>query len=287
MDPLITPAEFFLPYEFYPGVLLLCLGALAVYVRGLVRAPGRVGFGRAFSFITGVVLIYVVMQTRYDYWAQHMFFVHRLQHLVLHHLGPFLIAIALPAPVLAAGTPAGLRRVLAAGWRRPPIRHAYAAVQQPAVAGLLFVGLIYLWLLPSIHFYAMLDARLYALMNWSMLVDGLLFWWMIMHGWPGVEHSHRPYAWRILLLFLIALPQIAIGAYIALCGHSLYDIYAVCGRIWPVPPAVDQQAGGLITWIPSAMMSLFGMLVVLRQWLHAEKRLQESMEADGHVLPVS
>jgi putative membrane protein len=286
-DPVTTPAEFFLPYEFSPAVLLLCLGALVFYIRGLYRHPQAVGFGRPFAFITGVVLIYLVMQTRYDYWSQHMFFVHRLQHLILHHLGPFLIALAVPGSVLARGTPEPLRRLLAAAWRRPVIRHAYAAVQQPVIAGILFVGLIYLWLIPEIHFYAMLDARLYALMNWSMAIDGLLFWWMIVHGWPGARHSSRPYAWRILLLFVIVLPQIAIGAYIALSGDSLYDIYAVCGRIWPIPALVDQQLGGLITWIPAAMMSLFGMLAVLRQWLHAEKRLHEGMTEDGHALPAA
>ena len=277
------PSNFFLPYEFSPAVLALCLGGLVVYLRGLYRAPVRPGFGRIIAFITGTLLIYVVMQTRFDYWSQHMFFIHRLQHLVLHHLGPFLIALSGPASVLAAGTPGPLRRPLAAVWRRPSVQHCYRIIQQPVIAGLLFVGLIYFWLLPDIHFYAMLNRHLYALMNWSMAVDGLLFWWMIMHGWPGVEHSHRPYAWRIVVLFLITVPQIIIGAYIALCGKSLYSIYAVCGRIWPISPLVDQQYGGLITWIPAAMMSLFGMLAVLYRWLHSN----DPVPAKNNALSVS
>jgi len=280
-------ADFFLPYEFSPALLLLCLGGLVFYLRGLTLHPGRYGIGRPVAFVTGVLLIYVVMQTRFDFWSQHMFFIHRTQHLVLHHLGPFLIALAGPGAILAAGTPGVLRRPLAAIWRKPPVQALYTMVQQPAIAALLFVGLIYLWLIPNIHFYAMLNKHLYALMNWSMAVDGLLFWWMIFHGWPGERATHSPYAWRILILFLITLPQIALGAYIALCGNPLYDIYAVCGRIWPVAPKVDQQLGGLITWIPAAMMSLFGMLAVLRQWLHAEKRSQEAMEENDRVLSVT
>jgi putative membrane protein len=287
LDDVTVYANFFLPYEFSPAVLLLCLGGLVFYVRGLYLAPGGNGIGRAVAFITGVLLIYVVMQTRFDFWSQHMFFIHRIQHLVLHHLGPFLIALAGPGAVLAVGTPGVLRRPLAALWHRPLVQRLYALVQQPAVAGLLFVGLIYLWLIPGIHFYAMLNKHLYALMNWSMALDGLLFWWMIFQGWPGARASHRPYAWRILILFLITLPQIALGAYIALCGKPLYDIYAVCGRIWPIAPNVDQQLGGLITWIPAAMMSLFGMLAVLRLWLHAEKRSQQALEENDRVLSVT
>ena len=180
-------ANFFLPYEFSPVTLVLCLGSLAAYLRGLYRAPleQRPGFGRIISFITGVILIYVVMQTRFDYWSQHMFFIHRLQHLVLHHLGPFLIALSGPGTLLGIGTPALLRRPLATVWRRPLVQRCYRFVQLPAISSLLFVGLIYLWLNPDIHFYAMLSSPLYALMNWSMAVDGLLFWWMILQGWPG------------------------------------------------------------------------------------------------------
>ena len=281
------PADFFLPYEFSPLVLLLCLGALAAYLRGLYLARRKPGYGRIISFITGVLLIYLVMQTRFDYWSQHMFFIHRLQHLVLHHLGPFLIALSAPGAVLGAGMPKPLLRPLAAFWRRPMTQRCYRLVQQPAIAGILFVGLIYFWLQPDIHFYAMLSHYLYALMNWSMALDGLLFWWMILHGWPGAWRSNRNYAWRILVLFLITLPQIFIGAYISLSGKSLYSIYAVCGRIWPVSAAVDQQLGGLITWIPAAMMSLFGMLVVLYQLLQSEKRRNEPRPADRHVLPIS
>ena len=280
-------ADFFLPYEFSPAVLVLCLGGLTCYLRGLYRAPVRPGFSRIIAFITGVLLIYVVMQTRFDYWSQHMFYIHRLQHLVLHHLGPFLIALSSPGTLLGAGTPELLQRPMAAVWHRPVVQCCYRTIQQPAIAGMLFVGLIYLWLEPDIHFYVMLSRPLYTLMNWSMAVDGLLFWWMILQGWPGVQHSTRPYGWRILVLFLITLPQIFIGAYIALCGKSLYSIYAVCGRIWPVSPAVDQQLGGLITWIPAAMMSLFGMLAVLYQLLQAEKRSHDHLPGSNHVLSAS
>ncbi len=42
------------------------------------------------------------MHTQFDYYARYMFFVHRGQHLVLHHLGAFLIALANPLPVFAA-----------------------------------------------------------------------------------------------------------------------------------------------------------------------------------------
>ncbi len=275
----ISPAGFFLPYEFSPTVLLVCLAALIFYVRGLRQsAVIDQGFGRPLAFILGVIGMYAVMQTHFDFWSQHMFFIHRIQHLVLHHLAPFLIALSGPQLVLAAGTPALIRRPLAAVWRHRLTQTLYDWLQHPIVAPVLFVGLIYLWLIPSIHFYAMLNRPLYLLMNWSMAIDGLLFWWLMFQPRMQGKPPKRVYGSRILILFLITWPQIAIGAYLSLSGQEIFNVYAVCGRIWPLAPAVDQQIGGLVTWIPAAMMSLFGALVVLRQWLRTE-RLHEAAGA--------
>jgi len=262
---------FFLPYEFSPVVLLVCLAALVFYVRGLGRAPASPGIGRPLAYILGVAGMYFVMQTHYDFWSQHMFFIHRIQHLVLHHLAPFLIALSAPQYVLAHGTPELVLRPLRAFWQYPATQRVYGGLQHPVVAPILFVGLIYLWLIPSIHFYAMLSRPLYALMNWSMAIDGLLFWWLMFHPKFQGKSTKRIYGSRILILFLITWPQIFIGAYLSLSGQDIFSVYAVCGRIWPVSPTVDQQIGGLVTWIPAAMMSLFGALVVLRQWLRTER----------------
>ncbi len=61
---------------------------------------------------------------------------------------------------------------------------------------------------------------------------------------------------------------IILGAYIALHVTPLYSICAVCGRAWDISPLTDQQLGGLLTWIPTAMMSVVGVLVVLHHMLH-------------------
>jgi len=210
-----------------------------------------------------------------------MFWVHRLQHLILHHVAPFLVMLAVPGETLALGLPAPLReRLLRPLLWSAPVRLGYRCVQQPLVASLLFVGLIYFWLIPSVHFDAMLSATRYRIMNWSMVLDGLLFWWLVVS-------PHRPgagglgYGVRIGMLWGVMLPQLALGAYIALHGTVLYDVYAVCGRAWPLSPLVDQEVGGLLTWIPPGMMSAIGMLVVLRMWIHDDARRHPSARSAG------
>jgi putative membrane protein len=49
--------------------------------------------------------------------------------------------------------------------------------------------------------------------------------------------------------------------------------YAKCEIIFErsLSPLADQELGGLLTWIPAAMMSGVGLLVVLRHALHESR----------------
>jgi len=259
------------PWEFSPIVLISCLGAGLLFWLGLRqrRSEGlRTGFWRTLSFFVGLLMIYAVMQTYVDYLSQHMFWVHRVQHLVLHHLAPFLIALAYPHEILGSAFPLRWRKqVLLPLWNSLPVRATYRFVQNSFISPLLFVGLIYFWLMPSVHFDAMLNVTLYKVMNWSMLLDGLLFWWLILDNRMPHEHRTLRYPIRILILFIVMIVQIIIGAHIALSDKVLYDVYSVCGRAWPISPITDQAIGGLTTWIPAAMMSVIGILIVIRLWM--------------------
>jgi len=264
-----------LPWAFSPLLVALLLGAAIAYLRGLRRAgPGEaVSLVRRTGFWSGLALVYVVMHTGVDYLSQHMFYIHRLQHLVLHHLAAFLLALSRPQAVIARGLPGRLHaRLLTPAWRHPLTQAAYRALQNGLVAPLLFVGLIFFWLEPEVHFYAMLSGPLYQIMNWSMLLDGLLFWFLMLDPRSRSEGALIGLGPRIGLLLAATVPQIMLGAHIALAPDDLFGVYAVCGRAWAISPLEDQQLGGLVTWIPAAMMHVVGALIVIGYWMRADAR---------------
>lgn len=265
----MSALEYLIPYDFSPVTILGFALVLGLYGYGLLKMPDseRPGSGRILLFVIGVMLCYAVMQTRFDYYSQYMFFVHRGQHLILHHLGPLLIALSNPLPVMRfiySLIGPRTRRVLT------PVGWSYRVLQQPAIASFLFVGLIYFWLWPPIHFDAMLSRDLYWIMNWSMLLDGLLFWWLILDPRSPAVSNALGYGKRMLLLALVAIPQMILGATIVFSRGMVYDVYEVCGRAWPMLPETDQLLGGLLTWIPPAMMSIFGILILLRRAMHED-----------------
>ncbi|MBB5320038.1 cytochrome c oxidase assembly protein [Marinobacter oulmenensis] len=260
-----------LPYDYSPLTILAFVLVLAAYGYALLRMPEhhRPGAVRIVAFVVGVLLCYGVMQTRFDYYSQYMFFVHRGQHLILHHIGPFLIALSNPLPVFRFWQQR-LSPVLVSALK--PLGLIYRLLQHPLIAPILFVGLIYFWLWPAVHFDAMLSRDLYWLMNWSMLLDGLLFWWLMFDPRSPASGTALGYGKRMLILALVALPQMILGAWIVFSRGMVYDVYEVCGRAWPMAPETDQLLGGLLTWIPPAMMSVLAILILLRRAMHEDER---------------
>ncbi len=271
-----------LPWDFSVTVLAFCLSMVVLFVRGTrARALHHAALSRwrQTSFYLGILLLYVPLQTRYDYLAQHMFWMHRLQHFLLHDFASFLVALAAPWPVLGAGLPASWRSSLRRLWSSPAVRSVYAVVTQPLVAFTLFVGLIYLWLWPSVHFRAMLSLREYKLMNWSVALDGLLFWSLILDPRAQDQGAAMRLGTRIPLALLTMVPETIIGAYLSLHRGTVYTVYEVCGRLWPVDAVTDQQIGGLITWIPASMMCSAAALIVLRRWMYHDERVRNGAAA--------
>lgn len=267
------------PWEFSWVEYLSVALSLFWYLRGLARtAPAeRPPVWRRGFFLVGVGAVYAVLETRYEYLAEHMFVFSRIMHLVLHHLGPFLIALGFPGPTLFAGLPAPLQRLV----RHRAVGRAMAVVQQPVLATLLFVGLIYFWLIPAIHFRSMIDTRLFRVMNWSMVVDGILFWCLVLDP-RGRPAARTGFGTRVMMALLAILPQMALGSLLAFSPHSYYDFYDVCGRLYPsISALADQKLGGLTIWIPGSMMSLIAILLILNFMRLDEEARNRGREIDA------
>jgi len=269
------PADlpFWMPWEFSWPVFLLTALTLGWFANGWARGE-RVPAWRAACFVLGVLASYAVVQTHYDYLSQHMFFFHRFQHLVLHHLGPFLIALGGAGPTMWRGMPDFFKPVL----KSRAVRGTVDFIQHPAVAPVVFVGLIYVWLLPEVHARVMLDVNLYNLMNWSMSIDGIFFWCLVLDPRPKPP-ARLGTGLKALLAVGVVPPQILVGALLALTDKDIYPVYRICGRIFGISAITDQHYGGLILWIPSSMMSVIALLLILNNLRLANEKAEKARAA--------
>lgn len=266
----------FLPWEFHWVEFLATFLTLAWYGRGIQILPQaeRPAPWRIACFVLGVLSFYVVLQTRIDYYAQHLFFAHRWAHFVLHHAGAFLIAMGMGGSALYAGMPGFLRPLVTAR----PLKAVLDVLQHPAIAPMLFVGLLYFWLIPSIHTRVMLDENLYMLMNWTMAINGVMFWSLVLDSRPKPP-ARLSHLMRALMILLIELPQMVLGAILSLSMTDFYPVYNICGRVVDMTPLNDQHYGGLIIWLPGTLTSFAAMIVVLVTMRLSEEKAERERPA--------
>jgi putative membrane protein len=257
------PAQlpFFFPFIFNAPVFLGCWFVLLWYFRGMQRIsvekkPSRLRQG---FFLVGVLSIYFVLQTRFEYYAQHLFSLNRTQAVTISMAAPFCIGIGWMQDVLALGVPAWLL----AACRGEAMRRIGRVLFHPILAMALFLLTSDIWLIPSVHFAAMINPALYAFMNLTCLAGGMIFWLVVLDPRPK-PLSRLSFITRAGVGFLVMFPQIAVSSYIALTTKDLYSFYTLCGRIFPaMSPAYDQMLGGMIQWIPPGMMNTAALMLAL------------------------
>ena len=264
----------FMPWEFHWPEYLATGLALGWFFRGMSRTASRPPLWRTILFVAGVLSFYIVLQTRWDYYAQHLFFAHRWAHFVLHHAGAFSIAMGMSGPVLYAGMPAVLRKLVDSR----PVQATLDILQHSVMAPMLFVGLLYFWLIPAIHTRVMLDATLYQVMNWSMAINGVMFWSLVLDSRPRPP-ARLSHLGRAALILVIELPQMVLGAILSLSMTDYYPVYNICGRVLDMTALNDQHYGGLIIWLPGTLTSFAAMIVVLVTMRLNEEKLDREKAA--------
>ncbi len=267
------------PFDFNILIYLGCVFAPLWYWRGY-RATDpahRPALWRPIAFYASVAMIYIVLQTRFEYAAQHMFFLNRLQQMTISVFAPFLIAFCWPGEVLARGAPPMILRLV----RHRLVRQPLAVLRNPLIAALIMLAVTDIWLIPSVDLAAMLDAQLYNIMNISMIAAGLLFWFVVLDPRPRPQSRHT-YLTRMVAGFLPMFPAVLVAATIALSNTDFYSFYNLCGRLYPgISAHYDQLLGGMIQWIPPGMLNsavLFVLLNALRQ--------QEEKTVEATPIPV-
>ena len=261
--------KWIVPWEFSWVFLLSFAAVCLLYVRGARRA--RVSGGRRVAFWTGMAIVYVSLHTYFDYYAEHEFFMHRIQQVLLHHLAPLLIIASYPGAALRAGVPLTWRvRLLRPFLRSWPWRAVSGVLLNPAVATVLFIGFILIWLIPAMQTLAMLDWRIYRFMNWSMMLSGLSYWWLVLDHRPRPPGRMTP-GLRVLSPGITMSPQILAGAIVTFSKTDLYPIFEICGRAFTFNVLTGQLVGGVIMWVPAALIESIGGLLALRQWIRLSR----------------
>lgn len=259
--------------DIFIGILLV--GAL--YAAGLWRQRDKDSAGSRWkhaSFFSGLATLFVALQSPLDALADHLFFMHQVQHLLLQTVGPILLMLAAPQGLLLAGVSETLRRhVLGPLLSSRAVRGLFGLLARPWITALLLVASLYAWHWPPYHDLAVLDDTVHYLMHVTMLAAGLLFYWRVFDPRPAPHGARYGTRWNILVFTMTA--NMLLGAAIALKDTALYTAYDQISQLWELSALTDERIGGLIMWIPGSVLCVPALLIVLRMWNSRESRLDE------------
>jgi putative membrane protein len=266
-----------------PIPTLLLLVPAYLYLTGMERwhyPSYDIGFWQKVSFFSGLVAIFLALQSPIDPLADHLFSIHQVQHMLLRMIAPILILLGLPlTPILRGMPPWMLQGVVRPIVRSTTVRAVYHILTHPGLVILLFMGTLFLWQTPFLHNLALRNNEVHEVMHFSMLLTGLRFWWLFIDPRPGRARLH--YGLRMLFLGLVVIPNTVLGAAITFNSSLIYQAYAEVEQPFNLSLMTDQQLGGLLLWVLGDMMSIIAAGILMVMWYqHEEAQDQLDVASD-------
>jgi putative membrane protein len=250
--------SFFVGWLIFVAFYYLSVGPLRRYFPG--SAP--VSVGKIASFTAGLALMLGALQGPIHELSDYFLFsAHMVQHLA--------VMLAMP-PLLLYGTPDWMVRPLL---RIPGFRSAARWLTLPLVAFLLNNLIFSAWHFPGPYDLMMRDHNVHIVMHLMIMTSGMIMWWPVMSPLPEIPRVAPPL--QMMYLFILGVPMMVVAAMITFSDKALYSWYVEAPRIFPISALDDQRLGGVIMWVPGALVLWFAISLVYFRWTRPEIREDE------------
>jgi cytochrome c oxidase assembly factor CtaG len=190
---------------------------------------------------------------------------HLLQALIL--MGPVPALLLLSLPRNAGIPPRSVPR---------PLRLAVHPVVAIIALNLGFIA----WHVTPAFDAALAQGWVYDLMEMSLLLVSVLFWWPIVTPCSPPARALSGFA-KLGYIVLATLPQTLGGLIVALAGHVLYAGYGAGPRLLGFDPMTDQQIAGASIALVSKIALLAAFFVVFMNLLNAGSDGREEDDGGG------
>lgn len=200
--------------------------------------------------------------------AHYLFSAHMLVHVILLLcVGPLLILSLSPH-------------------RKQLVRLFSFLKQHPAVGWLAGVGIMWFWHIPLLFNTVMAQSHqssfyfVSIVETLSLMVAGFLFSAPIIH--PGKEYRIDALS-GVVYLFTACIGCSLLGLLISfapagtyhhfLSMHDAWGLNEIILQQWGLTQAIDQQAAGLIMWVPCCLFYVTGAMYLLVQWFKQKEEV--------------
>jgi cytochrome c oxidase assembly factor CtaG len=255
------------PQIVIPLVILLVVYAVGAARRGHFHTLRW----RHASFFAGWTSLSLALTSPIHELGEQLFSAHMLQHEIMILVSAPLISASQPgATCLWAFAPWGRARI-GARLHRIERMQLVRFLSAPLSAWLLEALALWLWHIPALYQATLESNWIHAEQHLSFFLTAVIFWSALY----GVGRSALSYGAGTFYTFGAAVQCSALGALLTFSSVVWYPAYAKTTARWGLTPLEDQQLGGVIMWVPSAIAFMVIALALFSKWLNeSECRLK-------------
>jgi putative membrane protein len=257
------------PWSLDPSLLYVAVAA-ALYMAGS-RGRDRPQPLQALSFFASLLTIVIALDSPIDYYANALFWVHMLQHILLLTVAPPLFLLGRPWPRMWRALPLEPRtkvaRTIALSSWMAPVR----ALARPLPAWILFNAAIIGWHIPAAYDATLTSGTIHVLEHAMFFFFGLLFWARVID--PGPLRPRLVWPARIAYTAGAMVVGWLLAITLVIVPHPIYGYYAALhSRPGGISALTDQQLAAGMMWVPGSLAYTITFMIGFYRWLEPDHR---------------
>lgn len=240
-------------WHFSPLIIFIVILLLVFQI----TANKKASTGKHLLFSFGILLIILVTASPLAFIGRnYLFSIHMINHIILLLIVP---------PLLLTGLNADLILKI----KNSHFRKTGNVLFSAPLAWFLGMSAMYFWHIPAVFDAMIKSSFIHGLHIVSLLVLGIIFIWPV----------YAPASWKrlgplqsALYLFIACVGCTVLGILITFSPPTLYVSYLpgdnpafwdLIRSSWGIRPSIDQQAGGLIMWVPACIIYITNIMLIL------------------------
>ena len=249
-----------------PSLIYVIPAGLLYWLGGRRQSHTHVEPWRPVAFAAGLATVVLALDSPIDIYADQLFWVHMIQHILLLTVAPPLILLGRPWPRMWRALPLRLRittgRSLARARWTAPLRY----LARPLPAWILFNGTIVAWHIPAAYNLTLTDQAVHNCEHAMFFFTGLLFWAHVVN--PGPLRPRLGWAVRVGYVIGAMLVGWVLAIVLVLVPHPLYGHYAALAhRPGGISALTDQQLAAGMMWVPGSISYTVAAFLAFWRWL--------------------
>ena len=255
------------PWSLDPSLVYVALAA-GLYALGS-RGRDRPKPLQALSFSASLVVIVIALDSPIDRYADQLFWVHMLQHILLITVAPPLFLLGRPWPRMWRALPLEPRTKVA---RSIALSHSMAPVRalaRPLPAWILFNATLVGWHIPGAYDATLTSGVVHACEHAMFFFIGLLFWARVIN--PGPLRPRLVWPVRIGYVAGAMVVGWMLAIALVIVPHPIYGYYAALqARPGGISALTDQQLAAGVMWVPGSLAYVTTFIIGFYRWLEPD-----------------